>query len=66
MTIIYDDLQKNYIYKWRQNNMERYLNYCRNKAKDYYQINLSKIKTNQRARYLFKKECKIFLAILRE
>jgi len=66
MTIIYDEIQKQHIYKWRQGNKEKYLDYCKNKAKQYYQSNTQKIKNYHKARYNFKKECKIYLAILRD
>jgi hypothetical protein len=63
MTIIYDEVQKGFIYNWRIKNKEKYLEYCRKKAKQHYIDNSDKIKLNQKSRYIFNKEWKRFLAI---
>jgi hypothetical protein len=63
MTIIYDEEQKNKIYKWRKDNIEKYNEYCRNFAKKRYN---TAMKNYKHKKYILKKECAKFLAILRE
>jgi hypothetical protein len=61
---MYDDKVKQYIYHWREQNIDKYREITKEANKKHYALNREKVNENCRKRYLYKTECKRMREIL--